>query len=121
MVYATQLHHFFVYLCIVRIGHILFAFYLLFLAIYPCSDASSVSEQKSEIVTLAVYDHGNSTQDQDLCTPFCICVCCAAHIKLCPLADMDFAGVIHNTQETIPYIEKQLLSDYSHIWQPPKI
>jgi hypothetical protein len=105
----------------VRIGYILFAFYLLFLAIYPCSDASSMSEQNSEIVTIAAYDHANSNQDQDLCTPFCICACCAAHIKLSPLADIDFAVVIHNTKETVPYIEKQVLSDYNHIWQPPRI
>ncbi|MEZ4945089.1 MAG: DUF6660 family protein [Cyclobacteriaceae bacterium] len=105
-----------------RISQAIFAFYILFLALYPCSDANSRAiEQKSEIVSALQSTHLSSGMEADICTPFCICACCAAHIKISALSDLDFLGVIHNTKANIPYIEKKVLSGNSSIWQPPRI
>ncbi|HRK52681.1 MAG TPA: hypothetical protein PK185_02135 [Cyclobacteriaceae bacterium] len=105
-----------------RISQAIFAFYILFLAVYPCSDANSrVIEQKSEIVSALQSTHLSSGMEADICTPFCICACCSAHIKISTLSDLEFSGVIHNTKANMPYLEKRFSSGNSSIWQPPRI
>jgi len=101
---------------------IILAIYIAALSVYPCSDPYTCKDelQKGEQM-VSVSDHEHSDQEQDVCTPFCICSCCAAHIRLSIVSNIDFDGVIHNTKETIPYIERQVLADNNHIWQPPKI
>ena len=97
------------------------AIYITALTLYPCSDRDACQDELQEGEQVAYIADQAPSDEMDICTPFCICSCCAAHIRLAPVSDIDFAGVIHNTKETIPYIEKQTLSDHNHIWQPPRI
>lgn len=104
-----------------KVAHFIFAVYILLLSVYPCSDNDTCAdEQKIGITQIDTGSHHHTNSEQDLCTPFCICACCAAHIKLTFLANTDLAGVIHNTKVITPYIEKQALSNNNHIWQPPR-
>jgi hypothetical protein len=119
---ATSLHHFFNYLYSVKALYFILALYVTALSVYPCSDENTCTDEKQMGEQIAnASEHPHSANEKDLCTPFCICACCATHIRISYASSIDFAGVIHNTKETIPYIEKRVLSDYSHIWQPPKI
>ncbi len=120
--FATPLHDFFVYICIVKPIRFILAIYITALTVFPCSDPYTCKDelQKGKQV-MSISDHEHSEDEQDVCTPFCICSCCAAHIRLSSASDIDFAGVIHNTKQTIPYLEKLVLSDHNHIWQPPRI
>lgn len=100
----------------------IFALYVLFLAVYPCSDDQTcVDEQKAGIVLIANEDHNHATNEQDSCTPFCICSCCAAHIQLNQVANITITNLVHNTQLTTLYQEKPVLNKGSSIWQPPRI
>lgn len=110
------------YICIVKVIRFILAIYVIALSVYPCSDPYTCKDELQQGEQVAnVSDHEHSDDEQDVCTPFCICSCCAAHIRLSIVSDVDFAGAIHNTKEAIPYIEKQVLSDHNHIWQPPRI
>ncbi len=120
--FATLLHNFFVYLCKVKLVYLLLAIYVTVLTVLPCSDPDTCQDEIQNGGQVAnVSDHEHSDNEQGVCTPFCICSCCAAHIRLSSASDIDFAGVIHNTKQTIPYLEKLVLSDHNHIWQPPRI
>jgi hypothetical protein len=113
---------FFNYLWIVKLVRIILAIYITVLTVYPCSDPNTcIDELQNGVQVVGVSDHEHSDAERDVCTPFCICSCCAAHIRLSSGSDLDFAGVIHNTKEIVPYIERQSLSDHNHIWQPPRI
>ncbi|MFZ6011664.1 MAG: DUF6660 family protein [Bacteroidota bacterium] len=105
-----------------KVIRFIFALYVLFLAVYPCSDSNTcVDEQKAGVALIASDDHAHTSNEQDSCTPFCICSCCAAHIQLHKAADISFALLIHNTQLTTLYQEKPLLNTSNSIWQPPRI
>ena len=68
-----------------------------------------------------VADFNHDASEPELCTPFCICSCCAAHIKLNRDADLSFVNLIHNTKLITPYLEKTLVGNAVVIWQPPRI
>lgn len=101
---------------------LIFTLYVFFLAVYPCSDSNTcVDEQKAGMVLIANDDHAHTSNEQDSCTPFCICSCCAAHIQLNQVADITFSILIHNTQLATLYQEKPMLNNGNSIWQPPRI
>jgi hypothetical protein len=100
----------------------LFAIYVLFLAVYPCSDKETCAdERKAGVAVVDVAAHDHSSNEQDFCTPFCICSCCAAHIRLNHVSDISVATLVHNTKIATLYFEKPLLNKAKSIWQPPKI
>lgn len=116
------MHGFFPNFALVKLIRFIFALYMLFLAVYPCSDDQTcVDEQKVGIVLVANEGHNHATNEQDSCTPFCICSCCAAHIQLNQIADITSTHLIHNTQLNTLYREKPVLNNGSSIWQPPRI
>lgn len=98
------------------------ACYLLFLAVYPCSDRETcVDERKAGITFIESGTHNHSNEEQDFCTPFCICSCCAAHIQLNYTTDISLATLDHNTKLVTLYFERPLLNNAKAIWQPPKL
>ena len=101
---------------------LLLALYILFLAVYPCSDKETcVDERKAGIVFVDNSSHAHSGSEQDVCTPFCICACCAAHIQMSPGSSITLAIPVHNTELPTLYFEKPLLNSAKAIWQPPKL
>jgi hypothetical protein len=106
----------------VKVIKLILAIYITALTVYPCGDQYTCKDehQNGEQVT-NVSDHEHSDDEKDICTPFCICSCCAAHIRLSSISNITLTGVTHNTKKIIPYVEKQVLSDHNHIWQPPRI
>ena len=105
-----------------KIIRFILAIYITVLTVYPCSDPyTCIDEFQNGVQVVSVSDHDHSDAERDVCTPFCICSCCAAHIKLSAISDIDFAGVVHNTKATVPYMERQSIADHNHIWQPPRI
>lgn len=105
-----------------RVIRFLFTMYVLALAVYPCNDKETCTdERKANITFVSVTDHDHTNSEVDQCTPFCICACCAANIQLNPVADISFAVLVHNTKLTTLYFEKPILVNASNIWQPPKL
>jgi hypothetical protein len=92
------------------------------MAVYPCSDKETcVDERKVGIAYVDNSGHDHTSNEQDFCTPFCICACCAAHIQLNGLSDISFAMLVHNTKLATLYFQRSLLNSAKSIWQPPKL
>lgn len=98
------------------------ALYIIALSVYPCSDANTCADEKENGIAFVDYEgSGHSDGEQDACTPFCVCSCCAAHIQLNYSAAASLTMPVHNTKLNTPYFEKPLLHNAKAIWQPPKI
>lgn len=104
-----------------RIFAFIFSFYLLALAVMPCSDKEDCKNIGNEQTTFSTTDHSDHESDTENCSPFCACACCGQSVtnifhpvvlyNLTPLAGQKFT--IYNTS----FISEVYLS----IWQPPKI
>lgn len=94
---------------------------VLALAMIPCSDAGNKCFNRENSVTEKTHSHGND-QD-DLCSPFCICQCCGVTTQMEPFAAPDILSpsiYIHTEPATI-YTITFISGFYQNIWQPPKI
>src|SRR5690349_15589577 len=101
---------------------LLFAVYLLALSVYPCSDKSTCSHEKKDGIAIVNPNHHDHKQaEQDICSPLCICSCCAASVQLTVNYIHLPVYIEHRTKHIIPYQEKALLNFPQAIWQPPRI
>lgn len=113
---------FFLNFACVKAIRFIFALYVLFLAVYPCSDSqTSVDERKTGFAFVDAADYQHATDEQDSCTPFCICSCCAAHIRLALTPEIDFSNLLDNTNLNSFYFERPFLNNSQSVWQPPRI
>lgn len=101
--------------------HLILSIYIFILALYPCRDSDlNVDPIPDAIAILADHDHSHSGTEIDICTPFCICACCSAHIKLVDPDAVLTQEPQHNTLLISHYIERPMLDAASSIWQPPR-
>jgi hypothetical protein len=106
----------------VKAIRLLFALYILALSVYPCSDKATCSHEKKEGIAIVDPNHHDHKQaEQDICSPLCICSCCAASVQLTVNYINMPVGIEHATKFVIPYQEKALVNHASSIWQPPRI
>lgn len=117
---ATLLRTGFTYFWEVKIRTLIFTIYLLALTVYPCSDAETCADDSPSGSKVELASHDHSQDETDQCTPFCICACCSATIRL-TVTEVILPAAFHNTTHTIPYTERPLLTNPHAIWQPPKL
>jgi hypothetical protein len=112
---------FLLYLCFVKGLHFLFALYIAALSVYPCSDAETCVGEDPITTLLSIGGHHHAAGELDLCTPFCICACCATHAQVAPTAEIMVATIAHNTAVFTPYRENHSAGIAVSVWQPPKV
>ena len=95
--------------------HILFCFYFLSLAVLPCGDKDDCNEIKHEQTAQNNEDH-----DHEICTPFCVCSCCATHFVMRPFQYTQNQVVVINTVYTV-HPESETSTAIIPVWQPPKL
>ena len=82
----------------------------------PCGDKDDCNEIKHEQTSQT----GNNNHDDEICTPFCVCSCCATHFVM-----KDFMPALNQvaTINTVyPVLkEPKTSSAILPIWQPPKL
>jgi hypothetical protein len=94
--------------------------YFTLLCFVPCSDASECTESTYTSISGAE-DHQSHSHESELCSPFCICVCCGQSISF------PIHGPVINQQvfPSEPYASIYQTTFphevHSAIWQPPKI
>lgn len=107
----------YIFIRLKKIFHILFAVYFIVLIGMPCADREDCNEFKQ--TELSQTSHQQEHSDE-VCTPFCMCACCAAHF-LSSGIDTDFelsAGIITTyTSHHSPGIRGAVIA----VWQPPKL
>lgn len=82
----------------------------------PCGDKDDCNEV-NHAQTAQAQDHEH--QDE-ACTPFCVCSCCAAHFLIKDFqTGIDQVAVINTIYTVLP--ESKITSAIIPIWQPPKL
>lgn len=91
------------------------------LSAYPCNDGDiCIDDQKVSYSILDANDHNHSSTELDLCTPFCTCSCCSAHIQVPTTLTYNLE---HETSSSpINSCSSVFVDRLSYsIWQPPRL
>ncbi|TXF89275.1 hypothetical protein FUA23_11025 [Neolewinella aurantiaca] len=105
---------------------LLFAVYLMALALVPCQDEYAIVAPNAPASVHAAnseHEHDDDSEHQDHCTPFCICACCGAVLDAPPtlltMAEGEPLPPKGNTQPTsVPNLNPGIFASAS--WQPPR-
>lgn len=97
----------------------LLAFSVLALSCIPCQDDAPADS--SGAVTVAA-DAGNGHPEAiDLCSPFCICACCASVTISAAIAALPDSPVLQlMPSASFSYLQMLYTGDMAGIWQPPQ-
>jgi hypothetical protein len=101
----------------VKIISILLTIYTLSLSMMPCADEYVCSDEITESVVDTSADH--SSEEEDFCSPFCVCACCAQNIWAPYL--LYKTKIVLNELLVAVYRLPDFASQTQSIWQPPKL
>jgi hypothetical protein len=109
------------YICNVKLFTLIFSFYLLALAVMPCSDKEDCKYPSPDQSSFATTDHSDHDSDTESCSPFCMCACCGQSI-----INIFYPTALYNptpvVKQNFPVYNASFISEmYLSIWQPPKI
>ncbi|MEP6684604.1 MAG: DUF6660 family protein [Parafilimonas sp.] len=96
------------------------AFLVLALSVMPCADKTCAQNEGKTKTELLRSDHRQNNQQEDACTPFCHCTCCAgfsinhfiASVSIIPLHDKNYLSF---------FLSSDLRTIALSIWQPPQL
>jgi hypothetical protein len=105
-----------------RLALYILAFYTVVLSCIPCQDeVLRVSYEQTTTTLNTNADH----QDQgivDLCSPFCICACCAGITLQDPVMSLpEVASTAFFSDPDFTYAARSDGGEMKSIWQPPRI
>jgi hypothetical protein len=92
----------------------------LLLSCLPCAD----KEMNCSSQTIVEKNSSEHNQDNDACSPFCICNCCSSQVFAfdTTICNFDFVVIKNRVENKIPEYKSILTSNfYGSIWQPPQI
>lgn len=100
----------------------LLALYVVLLSCIPCQDDIALSlDRAPERISLHAADD-NHQEVVDLCSPFCICACCASVTIASAVSALPETSIGQlPSQVTFTYLRPVYTGDPAGIWQPPKI
>lgn len=98
----------------------LLGFYLLSLSCLPCSD-SKVSNTDIGVTISAADKHQLNDHSSEVCTPFCICSCCAASVFYSHVSIVQVDKVLFPSKKYSLFLEENITDIHNSIWQPPQI
>ena len=106
-----------------KLLNIILSIYLTVLSCLPCSDleishsAISVDEHKID------KDQNSHDEDDDLCSPFCVCNCCGTQaLSFFSEITFEFNKNTLVIKSPLPTYKSILSSNFfGSIWQPPQI
>ena len=97
---------------------IIMSLYLLTLSCIPCSEACNTD---SALKISACSNQKSHKHNDEACTPFCTCSCCAASAYYQPLVKPQLLKPVIQIKK-YPVCNVSFLShEFSAIWQPPKL
>jgi len=91
---------------------------MLALVLMPCNDTCDSQEHQTPITFQTAQEHHD--KDSDMCSPFCVCTCCATSISITHYQTNLFNPAY--SAEVFPSYEESACSAFSRdFWQPPKL
>jgi hypothetical protein len=100
----------------------IFSIYLILLSCLPCADMEVNSSFQSSKEFSSNGDKHSRDKDNDTCSPFCICSCCAGQGFTFDTNNYNLISVKTLIDKIIPEYKSIHSSNYfGSIWQPPQI
>lgn len=110
----------FVSLYKMKVLRLFMGLYIMLLSVMPCSDVAECSESTT-ISIGALEDHADHSQETELCSPFCTCICCGVSTDL-PMGETTESDVVVFASGYVAHYQAVLPLEVALvIWQPPKI
>lgn len=94
--------------------------YLMLLSVLPCSDVEECNESIQMSISQSI-DHDNHSHEMELCSPFCICVCCGQFTNFTNTSTDLIQITAYSATEPVMHQSGFPLDVHLAIWQPPKI
>src|ERR1700757_1815086 len=100
-----------------KMFHILFCTYLLFLSTFSCTD--DFDTKKNPANTSQIENHQPSNPHEDeTCSPFCICACCGSlAVHFLARMQQSLQEIVFNNFSITE--EKNVIDISLSVWQPP--
>jgi hypothetical protein len=94
--------------------------YLLAISCIPCTDEVATLDNSTQTILLLTDTQTDASQETDLCSPLCVCSCCAGFVL--STVQHTLPKAIGFSQAIKSLYKQESLSCLSFsIWQPPKI
>ncbi len=84
----------------------------------PCNDTCNSHQNNTPTSIQQAQDHHQ--EDNDICSPFCFCSCCATAMTTLYIPTFNVA-LQSSKQEFTTFYPQFFTEEYSFIWQPPKL
>lgn len=102
-----------------KIVKILFIIYFTLLALVPCFGKDNCDDKCNNEICQTKSDKDSDEQNES-CTPFCVCSCCAPHVLLNNAVNTIVPSSEIYSIYTEP-ISLKITSVSNSIWQPPRL
>jgi len=99
----------------------IWATFILLLSCLPCADISALPHIKAKTTWTSSVDQHSNHADEDACTPFCSCACCATHSVVHAPLYVPLAAVTYANRHALFYTSNEATKILRAIWQPPKL
>lgn len=101
----------------------LLALYLTALSVWPCHDESVVVPAGRVAVSAQTDEPVGHTGHNHLCSPFCSCACCGAHLNVPPILTFvpEPEGWHLLPASLFSYASSAWFAPPATIWQPPQL
>jgi hypothetical protein len=101
-----------------KIFTILCSFFIFYLVTIPCVD-EIIHIEKSMLENTTPQGHSCNHEDQDSCSPFCVCSCCGIVVVLTNII-FDSQPVFIQETEFLSIYTETSSNFFQSFWQPPK-
>ena len=98
----------------------IWATFILLLSCLPCADISALPDVKVKTTLAQSVDQHEDHTNEDACSPFCSCACCATHSVVHPPLYVPLAAMTHADRHTVFHASNEATEVLQAIWQPPK-
>jgi hypothetical protein len=117
----SLLHSISAYICrYMKLMHYILALYTILLSCIPCQDEAIVVDEM-QLTSISADAHAGGSELVDLCSPFCICACCAGvTLQQVPAALPEAASSLFFQDQFDAYAAPGHSENLHVIWQPPR-
>ncbi|MFD1755221.1 DUF6660 family protein [Rufibacter sediminis] len=101
--------------------NLILAVFMTFMACMPCSDVYGYAETTPGTSVTPSPVTENHQEARDMCTPLCICSCCAGFSQPTSASLQIEAKAFFNRTPLLAFYRERHLAVHASIWQPPKV
>lgn len=117
---GSSIQNLFLYLQPMKFLFFIMGFFLLYLSCLPCGDSKECNV-KTPVEISATDNHQQHNHPAEICTPFCICSCCAASAFYSTFSKAQVNKIVFQSQKYPLYNVAFNTEAHYSIFQPPKL